>query len=608
MLLACIMVPYAFALYTLNSLKENKLYPRLGRRANYAIASIYVALCAITSVYLYMEFDDLIWIRVGSYNLYDLIIGAIMVGLIFEFSRREHFPLFVLNIFLVLYALFGWAIPGIFSHPGLMPQRVITTLSVELNTGIFERLPQLGLSLIAAFFLFASIAIGFGCINSLINVVLKVSARSPYMIPQTSVIGGAATGTITGSAAADAAIVGSFTIPMMKEQKIPAVHASAIQVASSIGAQLMPPIMGVAAFIMAEMLGVSYWEVVARGYVPAIIYYLGVAFTVYLISRRYIQPSGLISSGSAKPVSFIDKFNTLIFAIGLASLIILMGCFYRPPMEAGLTGSLIILILFLLLNIYSSRKSSLSLKAFARSIGEKLLSSLKEFVKLTTEITLLLSVLGILTGIFTNTGVPTKIGMIIAEMGRENVLIFALIAFAFGYIVGLGVTPAATYLIVALAIIPAAVRLGFNLWPIHFYAFLLAVFSELSPPTSVAAAVTSKIAGTSFMKSMIYATMYSVPLFVLMVAMFTRPYIVIEPGIPQLLPGILALASSAGLSFCFFGKFHNNKLIDIPPRAMLALLSLLLILHPNIELSMLLLIPTIALIAFGLYRIGRIGK
>lgn len=607
LMLAVIMVPYAFIIHVLDSLRNNKLYPRLGIKVNYIVAAIYVTLCILVAAYLYKEFYPLNTIRFGSYNTYDLLIGAIMFIFVMEYSRRRHPALFVLNLFLIFYAFYGRIFPGMFSHPGLGLTRIISAMSVEFETGVFERLPQLALTLIGAFILLISVAQGFGCIQSIISWSSSIASKSVQGIPQSAVLGSMCVATVSGSGAANAAATGSFTIPLMVKIGLPRRVAGAIETAASLGGQLMPPMMGVSAFIMSDFLGVTYFDVVARGYIPAIIYYVGIALGVYLLSYRYLGLKRTSSPTlSQSKVEQQDKVNVAIFFSGLAVLIYLMGGIRMPAIYAALiTTTLIFILLLLSLVYYSYRKHNPNTSILGRIRGS-LLQSVERFTTLTSDLTLLLATLGIMTGVFTITGVPTKIGLILMEVGRANILLLVAITLAFGYFVGLGLPPSATYIITAVVIASHMIKLGFNPWVVHFYAFFIGVFSELSPPTSVTAAVASRISGASFMRTMFEAMKICVPLYVLMFTVLVRQDLVIEPGALQILTGGMVAAGTIGFSFSLLGKYSRNLVLDIPLRALLALASSIVVFHPDINLASLALIPTVGLSIYGIYRFKKL--
>ena len=286
-LLAMTLVPITFVLFTLSSLRANDLYPRLPRAANYTIAVIYVICALAVSYYLNTEYMDLGTARAGAWEPLDMFMGGLMTLLVLEYSRKRHMPLFILNLALILYAVYGYLVPGMFYHAGLSWTRVLSAMSLETTTGVFSNLPQLALTIIGSFLLVLAVLSGFGCIESLLRTTKRVASRSAHALPQSAVVGSMCVGTVSGSGAANAITIGSATIPAMIGAGMPRATAAAIESASSLGGQLMPPVMGVSAFLMAEFLGRSYFDVVARGYAPALVYYITVAVSVYLLAIRY---------------------------------------------------------------------------------------------------------------------------------------------------------------------------------------------------------------------------------------------------------------------------------------------------------------------------------
>ena len=270
-------IPITYVLFTLNSLRAKKLYPKLPVAANYVIAAVYCLFSVYCSYYMITNYVALGTERMGMWDPSDLIVGGGMTLLIIEYARKRHLPLFILTLILILYAVYGYLVPGMFYHAGLSWLRVVAASSVEMETGIFARLPQIALTVIGSFLLVLSLLRGFGCVDSLLRATKRVAIRSPHAIPQSAVIGSMAIGTVSGSGAANSITVGSATIPAMIQAGLPPATAAAIENSSSMGGQLMPPVMGIAAFLMAEFLGVDYFDVVARGWVPALIYYISVS-------------------------------------------------------------------------------------------------------------------------------------------------------------------------------------------------------------------------------------------------------------------------------------------------------------------------------------------
>ena len=387
---------------------------------------------------------------------------------------------------------------------------------------------------------------------------------------------------ISGSGAANAVTIGSATIPAMIGAGMPRENAAAVETASSLGGQLMPPIMGISAFLMADFLGVSYFEVVARGYAPALIYYASVSVGVYLVSLRYRARMRAIT---VEPMQGYDWANIAVVLAAVAALIVLMAVFYMPPMFAARDVFLAIgAILFA--NVVITRWRTAAGPPGLRSLGAPLVRFLDIFASMTTDLTLLLATLSIMVGAFVITGVPTKIGALLLDAAGVSVLAMALVAFVFGALLGTGLPPAPTYILTALVIAPPMIRAGVDPWVVHFFAFFLAVWGELTPPTSVVAAVTAKIADASFMGTLYRGIQLCVSLFVLMAAVFTRPELVLEPGLEQLGAMALVLVATIGITFSLQARFAARRDLDLAARAVLGAAALVVLLHPAIELAL----------------------
>jgi TRAP-type uncharacterized transport system fused permease subunit len=191
-----------------------------------------------------------------------------------------------------------------------------------------------------------------------------------------------------------------------------------------------------------------------------------------------------------------------------------------------------------------------------------------------------------MVGAFVITGVPTKIGALLIAAAGVSVLAMALVAFVFGALLGTGLPPAPTYILTALVIAPPMIRAGVDPWVVHFFAFFLAVWGELTPPTSVVAAVTAKIADASFMGTLYRGIGLCISLFVLMAAVFTRPALVLEPGLAQLGAMALVLVATVGITFCLQARFAVRRELDLAARAVLGAAALVALLHPALELAL----------------------
>ncbi|MGH6618717.1 MAG: TRAP transporter permease [Alphaproteobacteria bacterium] len=595
-LLASTLVPITFVLFTLNCLREGDLYPRLGPAMNYAIAAIYGAMAIVIAIYMNIEFEEIGTVRAGFYNVPDLVVGGTMAVLVMEYARKRFFALFVINVVLIIYCVYGWLVPGMFHHPGLEWERVITAMSVESATGVFSQLPQLALTLIGSFVLVLSALRAFGCIDSILKAAGLVAERSAHALPLSAVLGSIGIGAVSGSGAANAITTGSATIPAMIGAGMPRTQSASIEASASLGAQLMPPIMGISAFLMADFMGVSYFDVVARGYAPAMVFFLGVATGTYLLSVRYGTARRTLGTA---PMMWTDWVNLAAFFLVVGGLILLMAVLYLPPMFAALYVFFAIVgVLYLNYIVVPVLSGGVSLQ----SLGRPLLRFLDSFTSMTGDLTLLLATLSIMTGAFVITGVPTKFGFLLLEAAGINLFVMALVAFVFGAFLGTGLPPAPTYILTALVIAPAMIKVGVNPWCVHFFAFFLAVWGELTPPTSVVAAVTAKIADAPFLPTLFGAIKLCLSLFVLMAAVFTRPELVLEPGVAQL--GALALVAMATVSVTFSLQaiFTDRLVTDLAFRIPLAVLSMVILFHPDEAVAVAACIPAALMIGYWVLR------
>jgi TRAP transporter 4TM/12TM fusion protein len=603
MLLAVTLVPLAYIMWVLSSFVEGMLpYPRLGLKLNIAIASVYIAICIFSIIYLRTAYDALIYDRAGFYNTTDKIVGVMILGLIVEYTRREHGILFYLILFLMFYSVYGWFFPGILHHPGVTWTRVITSSSVEISLGLFGTYSQIGVGVIAAFFMFLGIAQGFGVQESIIKMFTGIFAKRKTLIPQTAVVTSMAIATCSGSGAANAAITGQYTIPLMKKAGFPALYAGAVEASSSLGGLLMPPVMAIAGFIMADFLGVTYFEVIARGYAPALIFFGIISLSVYLFTARFLRGKGsspVSADAIIEKYSRMDVINSVIFFAFIGVLIYLMGVLWIEASRAALYIAFGLFIVSSLFRIVFHPGTILDrIKEWVRC----LLGAIEGFAAVTAPLVLLLAMLGVMVNLFVVSGWMIKLMAILARVGEFNVVALILVGFAIGVFLGLGIPPSACYILSAVVVIPPMIRIGINPWVAHFFLFFIAVISEYSPPTSLVAAVASRISGASFMKTMMVTLQISLPFFFLTFAIFNWDILLLKPGWEQLEAlGVLlvgCMTAAAGIH----GRVFELKRHDLPARFVIVLLSLFILFYPRGILSVVALIPALAVIVLVIRR------
>ena len=593
----------ALTLQILFMYEQGYLYRFLPATLNHIIVAVYIGICAYSFVYFQTEFERIAIYAQGTFTGHDFFVGTMVFLLVMELSRLAHPTLFWVNLILVFYTLWGYLSPiDFFWHPGTTFYRVVTSSTVELSTGVYGIYGQLALTLVAAFLLLAAAANGFGAQGAMIQVMRRLAGGSRQLVPQTAVTGSLAVGMVSGSGSANAAVVGTITIPLMKRYGVPGTFAAAAETAASMGGLLMPPMMGVGAFLMSDFLSVSYWEVVKRGFAVALVYYASIAFAIYLICVRLLPRDQVVTP----KVPAYDQVRTLIFFSAVAFLLYHMGWVGTGELLAALYTAIFLFSLLLaafLLFKHAFNDPQLEQETLWGSIRR----AIETHADMTSYLTLLLATLGIMIGLFTVTGFINRMGAMILDLGAANMIGVILMAYLFGWLAGAGLPPTATYIIGAIVIVQPLQQLGINPWVAHFFVFLLSVWGELSPPTSLTAAVSARIAEASFMRTMYEALRICAPITLMTFAIFTRSDMVVNPGWPQVVATLLVFTGTAGISFAMFGRFLGRLAADLPLRLGLAVLAFVVLLHPDDVWAMAAAAIVVPVVLFGIGRHIQLG-
>jgi len=597
------LLPIALILQVLFMQHKEPLYKKLPPLANRALTVLYIGICVYAFIYFLSQYEQVAIWRQGSYTTQDFIVGLLMFLLVMELSRLAHPVLFWVNFVLVLYTLFGYLSPiDFFWHPGTSFYRVVTSSTVEMSNGIYGIYGQIALTLIAAFLLLAAVANGFGAQSAMIQVMQRLAGRSRQMVPQAAVLGSLSIGMVSGSGSANAVVVGSITIPLMKRYGVPGVFAAAVETAASMGGLIMPPMMGVGAFLMADFLGVPYWDVVKRGFALSFTYYVSLALAVYLIALRLMPREPI----QAPAVSLYNQIKTSIFFVAVAYLMVLMGWIGMGELRAALYTAAFMFVLLLGNFLYFKHVLKDATVAKETFLGNVRLS-IETHADMTSYLTLLLATLGIMIGLFTVTGFINRMGGMLLDLGSWNILAMIFMSFVFGWLVGMGLPPTATYIIGAVVIVGPMTKLGVNPWAAHFFVFLLSVWGELSPPTSLTAAISARIAEASFMRTMWEALRICLPITLMTFAIFSRSEMVVHPGWTQVVSTLVVTTGTCGTALGMFGRLVENPVGDILLRAVLILAAFVALFYPDDRVSEAVAAFVLAAIIVGVMRHRRIA-
>jgi TRAP-type uncharacterized transport system fused permease subunit len=388
----------------------------------------------------------------------------------------------------------------------------------------------------------------------------------------------------------------------MKRYGMPGEFAAAVETSASMGGLIMPPVMAVAGFVMAEFLGVSYWSVMLRGFALAFIYYSTLSLSIYLLSVRLLPSTPI----EAVTLPIYVQLKTAIFFLGIIFLTILMGVLRYGEQLAGLyTGAFMFGLLILLFFYFKYVRKDPA--ADKDSLFANIRIMIETHAEMTSYLTLLLATLGIMVGLFTVTGFINRMGGILLHVGEFHIIALILMAWLFGWLVGTGLPPTATYIVLAVIVVDPMRKIGIDPWIAHFFCFLLAVWGELSPPTSLAAAVSARIAEASFIRTMFEALKLCAPITFMTFAIFTRSNLVVNPGWMQISDMLLVAISTCGVTCAIFGRFVHNRGANLMWRAALALASLVVMFHPDGNVSLMMAVIVLPAIVYGVVRHRRIA-
>ncbi len=436
-------------------------------------------LCLLApAAYVFIEFEDWIY-RVGVLpNKWDFFFSLLFVLAVWEMARRTAgWPLAILSALFILYGYFGKYMPGLFYHRGYSWPRMLTYL-FSLD-GILS-LPILASAhYIFLFVLFGAFIEASGAGRFFVDLARCAAGKYRGGPGKVSIISSAFIGTASGSSVANVVVDGVFNIPLMKHAGFRPAVAGAIEAMNSTGGQIVPPVMGAGAFLMAEILGIPYSKVALAAVIPALLYYTA----AYWMIDFYSAASGLWGMKREELPLFrrvmMDKGYLLVPLVVLGvSLMVLMYSPYRSAMYA---------ILSLILVSWIRKESRLG---FKRIVG-----TLAKGARGAIEIAATCAAAGIIVGVLTQTGLGQKFAMIIFSYSGGNLLIALIFSMVIAIILGMGMPTTAAYAIAASVLAPALTK-EFNVPPIaaHLFIFYFACLSALTPPVALASFAAAAIA------------------------------------------------------------------------------------------------------------------
>lgn len=450
--------------------------------------------------------------ELGYRPLYLVVLGVILLILSTEGLRRVIGPpLTIVVVIFFAYALFGHLVPGQLSGRPVELSRLLVYLSLDTNALLGTPL-IVATTVVIPFIFIGQILSRTGGAAFFTDVSMALMGRFRGGSAKICIVASALFGMISGSAVSNVATVGVLTIPlMMKGGYVPRV-AAAIEAAGSTGGQLMPPVMGAAAFLMAEFLRIPYSEVITAALIPALLYYGSLFIQADLIAARY----GLAPVEADKVPNLRNVLRTgWHFPIPFAALVVAMFNFNRTPQEAALWAAGLLIALGLLFG-YQGKRASLG----------SLLACLWETGLSVVELILICAAAGIVIGVLGISGLGSGLPQVLAQIGHDNLHLLLVLAAVIALILGMGMPTVGVYVLVATVVAPALIKLGVAPISAHMFVMYFGMISMITPPVALAAFTAASIARTEPMRTGVEAVRFAWPAFLVPFLFIASPTLV----------------------------------------------------------------------------------
>lgn len=506
-----------------------------------------MALAAVVSCSYVIVNYELIMGSLPTAQTRDILMTACLVIIILEISRRAIgliFPLIVVMI--IVYTLFGEYVPGRLGHRGFDIYFLTETLFLG-DLGIWGMLTGVAATVIAAFTVFGSVLLNTGGGRTFIDIAMRLGGRAPGGGAKIATIASGLFGMVSGSAVANVATTGNFTIPLMKRLGYPPAMAGGTEAIASTGGQLAPPIMGAAAFIMAEIIGVDYVRIMIAAALPAVLFYMGVFMTIHVLATE--GSLGSVPDEEVPDWKEILRWQRVLpISTALAGLFfgILNGNSITTAAFYGIIGALITFPLTCI-------RSRSDLWAALKELNKAVIDSAKGLLV----VGVLLAGAQIMVSAINMTGLGVTLSTLIVSIGGDNIFLITLIVAVVCMIMGMGIPTTAAYVLVAAVLAPAMIKVGIVPLVSHMFVFYYATLSVVTPPVCIAVFVGAGIAGARWGDTAKYALKLGAVTYVIPFLFIIYPGMLAQEGLTAFLQ---ALFSGVVFVLAFANLFGGMKI------------------------------------------------
>lgn len=532
---------------------------------------ILVILAVLSTLWVAFNYERIAF-NPGSSTTIDLLLAPCLILVIIEATRRILGPVLpMLVLLLIAYALLGPYLPESLAHRGFSLKMVFEILYLETD-GIFGYVVGISANIIAGFLIFGVILYETGGGETFVNLAKRIAGRSHGGPAKVSCFSSALFGTISGSAVANVVVDGVFNIPLMKSLGYKKEFAAAVEATTSTGGQIMPPLMGAGAFIMAEMLGIPYVKVALAAAIPALLYYGSVYFGIHFWAQKsHLRPL---------PPELIPSFTKQIlprsgtFVVPVSALIYFFSIGRGPALSVFYTVMLAIAAYL----IFPNRAVNLTMRV------KKIITGLDHGGRAVVMVACLCACAQIVVGMLTTTGLGIKISEFVINLSGQNVLLCLFFTMIVSVILGMGVPTTAAYVLAASVCVPPLARLDIPPLVAHMFVFYFAILSAITPPVSPAVFVAAAIAKSHWLKTAFLAVKLGLAGFIVPYLFYFAPTLLLQGELKYIILNCVT---------AFFGIFSLNAgVIGFLKRPLSWLERLfmvacgLMLMHPNIYIDL----------------------
>ena len=514
----------------------------------------FVVIGLIATLYIFFSYEALVHrqgimatVKFFGFKVpYEVILGSLGIVLLLEATRRAiGIPLVTIALIFLLFSIFGQSMPDLISHQGLSITRLVGYHWFG-GEAIFGIPISVSVSFIFLFVLFGAILDAAGGGKYFLNLAFALVGKMRGGPAKAAILASGLTGLISGSSVANTVTTGTFTIPIMKRTGLPAVKAGAVEVAASVNGQIMPPIMGAAAFVMAELLGISYFTVITHAFLPAVISYIALFYISHLESVKLnikglpdneIPPLGKTFLGG---IHFLIPIFILIYLLLVERWTAASSVFY---------SILSLMLIILVKEVLDRKKNKLNIFNASKLGFNKVVGGLERGAINMISVAIAIATAGIIVGAVSSTGLSNNLIVIVEAISGGNVITLLLLTALLCIILGMGLPTTANYLVVAALMAQVVVEVGnasgyiFPLIAIHLYVFYYGLMADVTPPVGLASYAAAAISRADPIKTGIQAFWYSLRTGILpIVFIFNNELLLI--GIESFWHGLLVVSTS----------------------------------------------------------------